>query len=82
LVEAARNVDDFRLVPCEVGAWESFYPGQRWAEPDLEHAAWQLRRVFESFSETRERAELVRQRIRAQFSQTAVIPSLLQVLGH
>lgn len=72
---------DYELAPCRVGHWESsFDEGQRWAEPSLEHAAWQMRRVYERFAEARERALALRQRVRARFSPDAVLPTLRAAL--
>jgi glycosyltransferase involved in cell wall biosynthesis len=73
---------DYELAPCRVGHWESsFDAGQRWAEPSLEHAAWQMRQVYERFAEARERAMALRQRVRARFSPDAVLPALRAALA-
>lgn len=70
---------DFRLAPCRVGAWERHYGenGQRWAEPVVEDAARQMRKVFEHYREAREKAMTLRSRIRERFRKDAVLPALL-----
>jgi len=69
------------LTPCRAGRWESWFESdQRWAEPSLDHAAAQMRAVYEHFEDVRERALLQRDRVRARFSAAAVLPSLLRAL--
>lgn len=36
---------DFRMVPVRPGEYLYDQPGMTWAEPDIDHAAWQMRRL-------------------------------------
>lgn len=61
----------FRLVPVPPGA----YPmgeGQRWADPDLDHAAWLMRRVVLDPAEAASRAAVARRRLDAEYGPAAV----------
>ena len=40
---------NFRLIPVEAGQYV-FEDGQFWADPDVEHAAWHMRRLVENLS--------------------------------
>ena len=37
---------DYKLIPVEEGQYP-FYQDQVWADPDVEHASWYMRKVFE-----------------------------------
>lgn len=37
---------DYKLIPVEEGQYP-FYQSQVWADPDVEHASWYMRKVFE-----------------------------------
>ncbi len=50
---------DARLVPVGPGQYP-FHEGQVWADPDLDHAAWQMRRVVLDPDEARQRAARAR----------------------
>jgi glycosyltransferase involved in cell wall biosynthesis len=50
---------DHRLVPVEAGQYP-FHEGQVWAEPDIDHAAWVMRWVFEDREEAAKRVEAAR----------------------
>ncbi|HXH41605.1 MAG TPA: glycosyltransferase family 4 protein [Thermoanaerobaculia bacterium] len=52
-------------------AYGSYPAGQHWAEPDIDHAAHFLRRVFEDTDYRRQLGERARDTIRSQFSPEA-----------
>jgi glycosyltransferase involved in cell wall biosynthesis len=61
-----------------------YHAGQFWAEPDLQHAAEQLRRVRDNRADARMRAMAGAERIRAQYSAPAVgsiIRNRLEILA-
>jgi ADP-heptose:LPS heptosyltransferase/2-polyprenyl-3-methyl-5-hydroxy-6-metoxy-1,4-benzoquinol methylase len=61
----------YRLGP--VGQLYRYYHhGMRWAEPDLEHAAQQMRAAYEGRADARARAATAARRIRETYSQEAV----------
>ena len=47
---------DCKLIPVGEGEYP-FHEGQVWAEADVAHAAWQMRRVFEDQAEAERRAQ-------------------------
>jgi glycosyltransferase involved in cell wall biosynthesis len=53
----------------DIGPYEK---GQTWAEPDVEHAAWHMRRLVEDAALRRSIGERGRETIRTQFSPAAV----------
>lgn len=65
----------FRSVPVPPGA----YPmgeGQRWADPDLDHAAWLMRRVLLDPADAAARAAAARRRLHAEYGPEAVAARL------
>lgn len=72
---------DFQISHCQVSAWEAiFTPEQKWAEPSLEHAVEQMRRVYENFEEAKEKARVQARSIQRDFSRRVWGPKLLQCL--
>ena len=61
---------DYRLTPLSRD-YGPYPRGAVWAEPDVEHAAEQMRRVLEDREETRRRAEAGRERVRALYGVAA-----------
>ena len=59
----------------------SYLPEQTWAEPDLRHAATQLRWVLDNFDEANDRAEDLAGRIRERFAPSAVGRTMLAALA-
>jgi glycosyltransferase involved in cell wall biosynthesis len=57
---------DFKLVPVPENHYP-FHEGQVWAEPDENHAAWQMRQVFHNPREAQCRADAARAMLRQQF---------------
>ena len=62
---------DHRLIEIEQDAGP-YLAGQRWADPDLDHAAAQMRTVVDEPNEAAARAEIGRGDVRAAFSPSAV----------
>ncbi len=58
---------DARLVPVEEGQY-AFHHGQVWADPDIGHAAWQMRRVVLDRREAAARAARARARLAGTYS--------------
>jgi len=71
---------DYRLVPVAAGDYP-FHDGQLWAEPDEEHAAWQLRRMFHDRTEAARRAAAGRAFVERQFGMTACARRMRQRLA-
>ena len=61
---------DARLVPVGPGQYP-FHEGQVWADPDLDHAAWQMRRVVLDREEVRRRAARARLLVAASTTDAA-----------
>lgn len=57
---------DYALVPVGEGEYP-FHEGQVWAEPDVSHAAWQMRRVFEDRAEAGRRAQAARHHLAEEY---------------
>jgi glycosyltransferase involved in cell wall biosynthesis len=57
---------DYRLVPVEAGQYP-FHEGQVWAEPDIDHAAWLMRRIFEDPAEATKRVEAARHHLAREY---------------
>ncbi len=57
---------DCKLVPVGAGDYP-FHEGQVWAEADVTHAAWQMRRVFEDRAEAERRAQAARRHLAAEY---------------
>ena len=62
---------DCQLVPVREGAYP-FHEGQLWADADIDHAAWQMRRVVEDAPEAARRASAARALISGEFGIGAV----------
>ena len=57
---------DYKLVPVGAGEYP-FHEGQVWAEADLSHAAWQMRRVFEDRAEAERRTQAARRHLAEEY---------------
>lgn len=55
---------DYRLVPVRKGEYP-FWQGQQWADPDVEHAAWWMRRLYDDRDLCRSTGEAAARSIRA-----------------
>lgn len=70
------NPQEHRLVQYESApvnqAYVYYHPGMRWAEPDLTHAAEQMRWVYHNRAAARDQAEKGASRIRQAYSTEAV----------
>lgn len=62
---------DYRLIPVENGQYP-FSSGQYWADPDVEQAAWYMRRLCQDRTYATEIAERGEQFIRSNFSERAI----------
>lgn len=74
---------DYRLIPVERGQYV-FGEGQVWAEPDIDHAAWHMRTVFDDSGRAGEVARRGQEHIRAHLSATrtgALMAARLAELG-
>lgn len=58
---------DYELVPVEEGQY-LFHEGQVWAEPDVSHAAWVMREVFEDRAGRKQRADAARRHLAKEYS--------------
>lgn len=70
------NPDCHHLVRYELGPVRQRYiyydPRMRWAEPDISHAAAQLRDVYDNRVQARERAAVAARQVQSRFSVSAV----------
>jgi len=62
---------DYRLVPVRDGEYP-FHDGQHWADADVDHAAWQMREVFEDAAGVARRVAAARVHVHAGYGQAAV----------
>jgi glycosyltransferase involved in cell wall biosynthesis len=62
---------DYRLIPVEAGTYP-FHEGQVWADADIDHAAWQMRRVVEDRPEAERRCAAARALIQRDYGMAAV----------
>ncbi len=62
---------DYRLVPVREGDYP-FHEGQHWADADIDHAAWQMRAVFEDRAGVARRVAAARAHLHAGYGQAAV----------
>lgn len=62
---------DYRLIPVEAGQY-LFEEGQVWADVDIEHAAWHMRRLFEDTTFATEIALRGQEFIRANFNPSVI----------
>ena len=58
---------DYELVPVRDGQYP-FHEGQMWAEADVNHAAWLMRRVYEEQAEATRRAEMAKHHLARHYS--------------
>ncbi len=73
---------DYTLVPVHEPTWSASYkPSDLWAEPSVEQAARQLRKIFDAPVAARQRAAQQAARIARDFSPDAVIAALLEALA-
>lgn len=73
---------DYRLVPVHEPTWSANYrPTDLWAEPSLDHAARLMRHVYEHREDAAARAVQLAERIRARFSEEAVVAAMVGALG-
>jgi glycosyltransferase involved in cell wall biosynthesis len=57
---------DFKRIPVGQGEYP-YHEGQVWADADVDHAAWQMRRVFEDRPEAERRAAVARAHLREEY---------------
>jgi glycosyltransferase involved in cell wall biosynthesis len=62
---------DYRLIPVQAGTYP-FHDGQVWADADIDHAAWQMRRVVEDRPEVERRCAAARALIHRDYGMAAV----------
>ncbi len=62
---------DYRLIPVAPGEYP-FHENQRWADPDLDHAAWQMRAVVEGGRTVAGRVAAARAHIASRYGAHAV----------
>jgi polysaccharide pyruvyl transferase WcaK-like protein/glycosyltransferase involved in cell wall biosynthesis len=62
---------DYSLTPVLEGMYP-FHEGQVWADPDIDHAAWQMRRVLEDQPEVERRVKAARALISREYGIEAV----------
>jgi glycosyltransferase involved in cell wall biosynthesis len=72
---------DYRLVPVidEIGK-QSYSRDQRWAEPNRTHASQLIRQVYEGRNATDPRGIMLSEHIRERFSESVIIPKLIQAI--
>ncbi len=69
---------DFQLTAVnDPNGWPSYTAEQRWAEPDLDHAAKLMRHVFDHREEARHKGLLLGAHIAARFDPTAITGKLI-----
>ncbi len=69
------------LVPVEHHAFASYSPDQRWAEPDVDHAAQLLRSVFDDRVTARERAVEFSEHVLREYAPSAVAAQFMGVIS-
>lgn len=57
---------DYRLVPLQDGQYP-FWQNQVWADPDIGHAAWQMRTVVNGLEEARKKAAYAKQYLKQNY---------------
>lgn len=62
---------NYKLIPVEEGQYP-FYQNQVWADPDVEHAAWYMRKVFEDHAFSEAIARKGQEYVRQNFNQNAI----------
>ena len=68
---------DFELVPVEHETPRSYSPDQRWAEPDVAHAAELLRQIAADRRAARRRAAPLQDRVLREYAPQVVAQRLL-----
>ncbi len=83
--ELARLVR-YRLIPAEAGIrWRSYTRDQQWADPDVSHAAQELRGVYESRDKAAEQGRKLREFVLTRFQNSHSMEKLIAFLhggGH
>jgi glycosyltransferase involved in cell wall biosynthesis len=69
----------FKLIPTPADAYP-YVDGHRWAEPDLDHAAWHLSSIYCDPSTAREKARLARANLITRFGAGAASAAMAQRL--
>lgn len=69
-----------KLVPVPEGAYP-YHQGQVWAEPDVVHAAWQMRQVYRHRAEAARRASAALARLESEFGAEATAHRLRRRLA-
>ncbi|MDP9094989.1 MAG: glycosyltransferase family 1 protein, partial [Pseudomonadota bacterium] len=72
---------DCRLIPVQEGAYP-FHQDQVWADPDIDHAAWQMRQVATDRQEVQRRTEAARAMITREYGVDAVARRQIARLEH
>lgn len=67
----------YRLVPVKKGEYP-FGEGQRWADPDIGHAAWLMRHVMNNPEEARQKATAAQQFIQKTYNAEIVLKQQMQ----
>jgi glycosyltransferase involved in cell wall biosynthesis len=62
---------DYRLIPVPEGAYP-FCTAQVWADVDVDHAAWQMRQVFDGGKAVSARVAAARQRLQTSYGESEV----------
>jgi glycosyltransferase involved in cell wall biosynthesis len=62
---------DYRLIPVEAGQYP-FHQGQVWADADVEHAAWHMRRLYDDAALARDIGARGQRYVLEHFSQQAI----------
>ena len=70
---------DYTLIPVNVGEYP-FAEGQVWADVDVDHAAWQMRQVFQGGETVSARIATAKHHIRTSFGETEVVKRQLDRL--
>ena len=67
----------YRLVPVKKGEYP-FGEGQRWADPDIGHAAWLMRHVMNNPEEAQQKATAAQQFIQKNYNAETVLKQQMQ----
>lgn len=67
----------YRLVPVKKGEYP-FGEGQRWADPDIGHAAWLMRHVMNNPEEAQQKATAAQQFIQTNYNAETVLKRQMQ----
>jgi len=80
LDEDAAWLVDYRLVPVDHEVPRSYSPDQRWADPEITHAAEMLREIASDIREARRRAAPLREQVLRVYSPAAVVEQVRRAL--